>query len=567
MKTLRPYQNAAAESVNRKYWATINRPLVQLPTGMGKTPLLARIPDTLGFSKRFLYVAHREELINQLADKLRTWTNSTVGVEMADREASSSDRFVVASVQTLNAQGGARLKRFNPADFDGVATDEAHHAVAQSYQNIYRHFNVWEDTSKLSVGVTATVNRADGKGLNEVFQEIAYSYSILDGIRDGWLSDLKGIQVRTATNLDNVKIRGGDFNEQELADTVNTAARNDAVVKAWLEHGEGRQTVVFCVDIAHAKAVADRFNKAGVAAEAIWGNDPDRKQKLAAHRKGEFKVLTNCQILTEGYDDWRIGCIVLARPTQSEGLYTQIVGRGTRIPEDVSNLVVAKEIGQYIAKQDCIILDVVDTTQRHSLVTLPSLFGMSDKLNLQGRTITDVMDEVDLLKADKPYLDLTQVENVHELQTYAQQVDLFKVGFDPEIVQFSQYQWHKTGLRQYTLFLVAGDQVSVAADLLDNWHLIGEVRGVQIADYKGSLKDAIEEADFQVKLNGGKTNQSFAKRLLVKDSGPPTASQIMLCRKIGLDIPRGATHGEVRLKLTKVLGERHQKRMQERRLG
>ena len=180
--------------------------------------------------------------------------------------------------------------------------------------------------------------RGDGRALAEIFEKITYSYGIRPAIEDGWLVDVKGFRVNTNINLDNVRVSKGDFEQGELEDTVNNPERNSRVVKSWLDKGEDRQTIVFTVGIQHAQDLAKEFQRHGVAAEAIWGNDPERALKLEAHRDGRITVLTNCGVLTEGYDDWRVGCILLARPTKSGMLFAQMIGRGTRLQEGTGNL-------------------------------------------------------------------------------------------------------------------------------------------------------------------------------------------------------------------------------------
>ena len=156
---------------------------------------------------------------------------------------------------------------------------------------------------------------------------------IRQGIETGYLVDLIGIRVGTKTDLDNVHSRAGDFAEDELADAVNNPERNALIVKEWYKHAYGRKTVAFTVDIQHALDLAAAFQAHGVQAQAVWGNDPLRADKLARHRNGGLELLCNCAVLTEGYDDPTIRCILLAKPTKSALLFTQMIGRGTRLDE------------------------------------------------------------------------------------------------------------------------------------------------------------------------------------------------------------------------------------------
>ena len=185
--------------------------------------------------------------------------------------------------------------------------------------------------TKLLLGTTATSKRADGKALGEFFNRISFTYGLEQAIKDGWLVDVRGYRVDTETDLDSVSIEAGDFNKTELQDKVNNPERNKRIVEAWMKLAEFRQTVAFCAGVDHAKALAATFKEFGVDAEAIWGDDPDRAQKLADHKAGKTKVLCNYGVLVEGYDDPGISCILHARPTENESLYQQMSGRGTRL--------------------------------------------------------------------------------------------------------------------------------------------------------------------------------------------------------------------------------------------
>jgi superfamily II DNA or RNA helicase len=557
---LRDFQQDTADKIRAKLQCGVNRQLIKYATGLGKTPLFSALPDHLGLKGRMLVVDHREELTNQALDKLKKWNpGRTVGVEMGDRR-SNWEQIVVAGVATIGRKGSPRLTQFNPADFDIIVVDEAHHATAQSYRTIFDHFMIMTDTHRLLLGVTATPNRADGTGLGEIFQEIVDDKDILFGILHGWLADIRGIRIKTGVTLDGVHNRVGDFDQAELGSTVNTPARNDLIARSWLEHANDRQTVMFTVDVAHAKNLAEAFTRRGVASEAIWGGDPDRAAKLARHQRGEIKVLTNCQLLTEGYDDWRVACIGVTRPTQSEGLYTQIIGRGTRIPGDIENLLTARRAEQHIAKADCIVMDFVDATSKHSLVTLPTLFGMGATADLRGKAISKVVAEINQVKLRNPLLDLTKVDDVYQLQAYAEQVDLFKVSFPPEIIQLSDYQWHKSRENAYVLCLLNRESVCVMSDLLGVWHILGDCNGNHIRDTRPSFAEAIKEADWKVGMLGGRGLLSVIKREAKWHKLPPTPAQLALCRRCQIVVPPGATSGEVAMKVTAELRERAQRR-------
>jgi ATP-dependent helicase IRC3 len=564
---LRPYQERWLEAVADRYQAGINRQLGKAATGLGKTVLFTNIKKHLGLKKRILILAHRDELIRQAVDKIRKWNHGdSVGVEMADERAGDA-QWVVASVQTLGRSGSKRIEQFDPEEFDAIVCDEAHHATATTYRKVFDHFRVEDCPERLLLGVTATVRRADGTGLGEIFQEIVFDYSILDGIRDGYLADLRGYRVPTNISLDKVHTRAGDFDLGELGKEIDTDARNELVIKAWLEHGEDRRTIGFGVDIRHCQRLADAAKRYGISAEAIWGDDPARAAKLGLHRKGHVKILFNCQVLTEGYDDPGIACILWCRPTQSESFYIQAVGRGTRIPEGIENLKHAAEYNIPVDKKDCILIDVVDTTKRHSLVSLASLHGVQADVDLKGKSLVEVVDELEAVKAKRPLVDVSAIpaNDIDELVRRAEEIDLFQVKYAPEIIQLSQYQWHKTGPFSYVLQLAEGDAVLIGKTFLDKWEVIGNVNGNRLYQSWNTFEEALEHADSTVKILGGRNAVTIAKREAKWHDEQPTPAQLKLCARFGVKVPANATKGEVHKKLGEVFMRVNRKRFEQLR--
>jgi hypothetical protein len=295
--------------------------------------------------------------------------------------------------------------------------------------------------------------------------------------------------------------------------------------------------------------LAKAFKSYGVASEALWGADPHRAYKLQMHREGHIKVLCNCQILTEGYDDWRISCIVLARPTQSEGLYQQVIGRGTRIQPGIVNLVEAIRQGVDVLKRDCLILDFVDNTTRHNLITLPSLFGLGSKLDLKGKTVTEALEAVKAANLRKVVAD---AETQRKLKAVASQVDLFKVQYAPEIIQFSEYKWHKTGPSAYVLLLQKKENVVVLTDVQGRWFSSGSCNGQDIYGQFKSLENAIKWTDQKLRAMGGKSLISGIKRNAPWHAEPPSESQLQWARTLKLKIPANATRGELSAKFTEL---------------
>ncbi|MBA7492639.1 UvrABC system protein B [subsurface metagenome] len=376
---LRDYQTECLNAISEASKAKISKPLVSLPTGTGKTIIFAYIIREISRrGGRSLVLVHRDELLNQAEDKLLTiWPEAEVGIVKAARNELDAP-VTIASVQTASRQ--SRLKQLCDSGFDFIVTDEAHHAVAASYQRIYDRLLNGNGSGQLHLGVTATPNRGDRRGLLEVYEKVVYHRSLLEMIRAGWLCDLRCVQITTDISLDSVKTRQGDFAQGELGAVVNTENRNELIVQAYHEHAAGRMALCFTVDVQHAHDLADAFQEEGVNAVALSGKTPidERRRTLRQFHNREMDVICNCQVLTEGYDEPAVDSIILARPTKSSALYTQMVGRGTRT---------------FPGKSDCLILDFADVAGRHRIMQLPNLVGLKEQQELDGRqTLTELVD-------------------------------------------------------------------------------------------------------------------------------------------------------------------------------
>ncbi|MBC8229495.1 DEAD/DEAH box helicase [bacterium] len=301
---------------------------------------------------------------------------------------------VVGSVQTVSREN--RLEQL-PTDFDFIITDECHHGAAATYKRIYDYLGIMagdgEDiqSNALHLGVTATPERTDKIGLDDIFDEIVFHRNIQDFIPD-YLCDLRCVQVMTYVNVDGVETWAGDLRIEQLSALLNTGNCNELIVQAWKEHAlkadrsalssQGRLTLVFTTDVAHARDLCLTFQANDIKASWVCGETPidERRDILAKFAQGEIEVLTNCAVLTEGYDNPALDCIILARPTKSTLLYTQMLGRGTRT---------------YPGKEDCLILDVSCISTEHDLVSFPSLFGIPLKEQDGEQTLTEQLEEQD----------------------------------------------------------------------------------------------------------------------------------------------------------------------------
>ena len=259
----------------------------------------------------------------------------------------------------------------------GLVVHNCHHAVSPSYREILEDLSLLPDTTpgRLLLGITATPMRGDGIGLKGVFEKIVYRRSISDLVRAGYLADVKGIRVRTAVDLGKVRTVRGDFQAKDLSLAVDTPRRNELIVDAYRKHGERRKAVAFSVDIAHAQHLAEAFREGGFRADWVSGELPieERRERLRRLRDGEMDVLANCAVLTEGWDEPSVACLIMARPTKSTGLYIQMAGRGLR---------------PYPGKDYCLVIDVSDNA--HDICALGTLDG-DDADFTKGRD-TDGLD-------------------------------------------------------------------------------------------------------------------------------------------------------------------------------
>jgi superfamily II DNA or RNA helicase len=397
--TLRPYQEASI-AATKKAWDDGKRaPLVVLATGAGKTlvaaTLIAERTDFLG--ARCLFFAHRRELLDQTADKIRLCGNGRVGIVQGPLNQLRRDVTVV-SVQSVWQQDSKRLEALMACGpYSLIVIDEAHHAVSPGYMRVISKLK--ERFPKADfLGLTATPGRADGTGLDLVFDCVAYEKNLFSLIEEGWLVPPHGFRVNIGVDLAKVDSRDGDFVASQLSKVMNTPPVNRAVVEAWQRYGHNRKMIVYAVDIAHAEALAQEFRDAGYAAASISDKTPaaDRKEVLANFRNGTLKLVCNCSILSEGWDDPSTEGIVFARPTQSQSFYTQCVGRSLRL---------------YVGKTESIVIDCVGNS-KHQLAQLATLAGFDplevntksadptavaadeeeDDLDVEGATIRDAQE-------------------------------------------------------------------------------------------------------------------------------------------------------------------------------
>ncbi|MBN1568828.1 MAG: DEAD/DEAH box helicase [Acidobacteria bacterium] len=485
---LRDYQSQCLTAIFRRYKADVRRQLVCLPTGTGKTVIFAQFPSFFRMKRRMLVLAHRAELLHQAREKLLAANPALkVEIEQAGENASEDSDVIVASVPTLGRRGTQRLMRLNPDQFSIVVIDEAHHSTADTYRRIVEHLGLLNpDTKKLLVGFTATPKRSDGIGLDAVFDEIAFSRTIPEMMQAGYLAAVAGYRVETDVDLSRVKTSMGDFVVSQLSDAVNIERRNALVVKSFRELVPDRKTLVFCVDVAHALDLAAAFKHYGISAAAVTGSMPadERSENLAAFSSGRLQVLTNCMVLTEGYDEPAVDGIILARPTKSTLLYTQMIGRGTRT---------------HPGKTDVTVVDVVDNSSKHRLITLPSLFGLAENFNLKGRTTSEVERAIRWVEVHRPWVKTDLATDLDDLRLRCTRIDLMELRLPDELRKVTQLAWAAVGRNCYRLGLGQGEYLTCAQTVLDRWEVVlrspqHEVDG-KVTVSAPRLETAIAKAD------------------------------------------------------------------------
>jgi superfamily II DNA or RNA helicase len=368
---LRSYQLEAVDAVLAAERRGRRRVLIVLPTGTGKTPTFAEAIRRRG--GRGLVLVHRDELARQAEDKIRLVIPDTrVGIVKAERNETEAP-IIVASVQTL-----ARTHRLEQlGTFTTVVIDEAHHAAAESYRTILEHLGGFSSTGPLVIGVTATADRGDGRGLDDVFEEVVFERDMLSMIEQGYLCDLRAKQIRLDVDFRQLHTRLGDFVESEAEEMLLDADAPEAAVRAYHTYAEGRKALVFTPGVRSAQEMSAAFERGGVTAARVDGamSIADRHRTLDAFKRGDIRVVSNCMVLTEGYDEPSLDCIIIARPTKSRPLYTQMIGRGAR---------------PWPGKNDCLVLDLVGSTTRHDLVTTASLFGVTPQALEHGTVFETV---------------------------------------------------------------------------------------------------------------------------------------------------------------------------------
>ncbi len=342
---LRPYQQAAVDAVLHEWDIGHNKTLLVLPTGCGKTICFAKIAESqVRVGNRVLILAHRGELLEQAADKIAKATGLKCAMEKAEQTALQSwYRITVGSVQTLMRE--KRLSQFSPDYYDTIIIDEAHHSISDSYQNVLNYFS-----NARVLGVTATPDRSDMRNLGQIYDSLAYEYKLPQAIKAGYLSQIVAQTIPLQLDIAHVGMAAGDYKVGELGTALEPYL--DKIAEEMVTYAKDRKTVVFLPLVETSKKFCRYLRKYGFRAAEVNGNSQDRAEVLKDFEGGKYDVLCNSMLLTEGWDCPSVDCIIVLRATKSRALYSQMVGRGTRLHE---------------GKENVLLLDFLWNTERHEL--------------------------------------------------------------------------------------------------------------------------------------------------------------------------------------------------------
>jgi len=513
---LRPYQRAAVEAVLAARRAGKRRLLVHLPTGAGKTVIFSHLAQLA--RRQVLVLAHREELLTQARDKLARALGAAAGlpvvaIERGELRAPPDARVLVCSIRSLHEERLAKVLRGR--DVGLIVYDECHHAAAEDNLRVLRQLGVFEPTfTGTLLGFTATTSRGDGQGLEQVFEEIVYSRALPELIEDGFLAPLRGYRIATTADLRQLSATGLDFDEEQLAEAVDIEERNALVARSIQELARDRRTIAFCVTVNHARHLAHALNALGVPAGIVHGAMPGeaRAAALADFRAGRIQVLTNVGVLTEGFDDPGVSCVAMARPTRSEGLYAQCVGRGTRL---------------HPGKLDCLVLDFVDLTEL-SLCTLPSLFGTPRDLDLRGGDATLARRAWLAIAFDRPGFEIEAgAVTLAEIQDRAASFDPLTLRTHEDVRAISGHAWFSLGRYGVGLHFQRAGRVSEVlvvrrAGRGKCWEVVMDGRPMERFS---RLEAAVEAVDFELERMGRGTVLSAAAEAAWRRAAPPVAGQ------------------------------------------
>lgn len=397
--------------------------LLYLPTGAGKTVIATGIIKALREAAgvgRTLFIAHRREILDQTARTLaRHLPDLSVQMEQGERRGHGDADITVGSVQSLLR----RKEGYDPRAFAVIICDECHRALSPSWEQVIEYFWSGAGQETLLLGMTATPRRSDGRSVVGVFGETAFEVSRADLEDLGYLVPMQYFTVQGDLKLDSLELAGGDFQGAALSRVMDTPVHRALALKAWLEQGTGKRTIAFCAGVEHAQHLAEDFRARGIPAEKIDGKTKQRQELLERFQAGDIQVLTNYGVLTEGFDDPGVACILMARPTTSPLVYTQCIGRGLRSAP---------------GKSACTIIDLVDRSTHQLQYDAVQMAGLPPRWRSRGGDPLRQARSLQGIKVTTPeaFLRVRQASSLEEVQAILMSLpaDVVLAGLDGEPV-------------------------------------------------------------------------------------------------------------------------------------
>lgn len=562
---LRDYQAASITALRTDWSAGNARVAVVLPTGAGKTVVFSHlIADWLRDNpgRRVLILVHTEELVMQAYRKLREVApHLKVGIVKAARNQVTADVIIACVPSLRSAKRRAQLRRIGL-----IVTDECHHAFAPTYRKIYAHFGAlaYDDTDAAPeyrkvpatmAGYTATLARGNAsEKLSEIWQSVAYRRDIGFMIRRGYLRDVRGKRIEIPDlELSKVKKSGGDYQAADLGDALEASLAPEIVARAVLEHAAGRSVLAFWPTVSAAQAYADVASDLGLKTETVDGSMHAslRRDVLTRLHNGDTPQVSNCMVLTEGFDEQRVSCVVIARPTRSAPLYQQMVGRALRpwCPVHEGRARIKPEPCCEESITEALILDVVGASRTHGLASLVDLSEKDLRELPDDMTLTEAEEFEDEAGGDAP------LKLVHDGPVES-------VDFDP-LDRASQFVWNRTpegiwflsvganeGRYVFLLPSTYVDPETGEAAGPDTWDVIwasksayGATREQGATEHRGISQEAAfawaEDVADDLKMNSGFGAINTTSKKAVWRRQPASQAQLDQLRRRKIPMPEG----------------------------
>lgn len=486
--TLRHYQQETINNILENYENRINANLAVLATGLGKTVIATEFHKQFRSKEPTLFIVDRIELAYQAKESFQKSDPSLdVGIEMNVHHASEDDDVVIACVHSIGRKGSYRIGKFSPDHFNKIIVDEAHLSVSDIYVRVLNYLEVGPDNfnrDKILVGLTATPMRSDNVSLGYVYEDIPVNYDIRFGIKQGYLTDIAHLPVKTDVDISDVGTTQHDFVTHELDEAINISKRNALIVKSYMTFSKGEPCLVYCNTVDHAYAIAEMFEERGIKAKCIEANTnrKERKRAIEKFKKGDIQVLTNYGTLTLGFDAPEVSTIILGRPIRFEGLLRQVVGRGIRPSENsfinmIPNAEDRKEAIESSDKPYCKVIDIQDVHDLENIATIPSMYGLDPNFetgNEPKKFLEEVVEPLEEIR-DEKQIDMSEINDIEEVEMLVEKrnLNITTLETPQEITQHSQRDWSEVGKDKYQIVYPEEKKtLIVEKNALDKWEVL-----------------------------------------------------------------------------------------------